>query len=364
MKIGVDARMMYGAWQYRGIGRYTKSILAFLPQEEILAFLPERQHVDSYRCVSEGHRFFPWWEQRVLPKLAAKENLTYLLCPSITSPVGKIPNTKKIVVVYDLIFMQSFSDLPVSHSIYNNMGRLYRRYVAPKAYSTADILISISHYTKLELCNRFQIAKEKVHVIPCSITNDWFIKEPVPATERKRYLLTVSGDSPSKNLIRLFEAFAIVIKESAYSDFKLRIVGVIASSRSFFYNKLKELNISENVVFEDFVNNDQLKVLYQEAWASLTLSLYEGFGIPIVEALASGAPVVCSNTTSMPEVAGDAAIYANPRDINSIASGILKIISLSPGERTTIALYGMKRARIFSEDVVSRQIMDFWSGII
>jgi glycosyltransferase involved in cell wall biosynthesis len=355
--------MMYGAWQHRGIGRYTASILAPLPKEAVIALLPHGQSLDTYRCISAGNSFFPWWEQKILPSLAKKADLTYLLCPSITSPVTKISKVKKIVVIYDLIFMQSFKDLPVSHSLYNNLGRLYRRFTAPKAYSSADILISISEYSKNELHERFGISKDRVHVIPCSITHDWFVEKPVPAQHREPYLLTVTGDGPSKNLSGLLEAYAKSVNNHGITNFKLRIVGVAQSSQSFFINKAKSLGIEDQIVFEKFISNEGLQNLYRKAWASISLSLYEGFGIPIVEAMASGTPVVCSNTTSLPEVAGDVAIFANPRDIDSMSGSILKIIRASPEERDKIALSGMMRSKIFSEEVVSQKIKDFWSKL-
>lgn len=363
MKLGVDARMMHGIWKHRGIGRYTKAILQPLKNNDVIAFLPKMQSIDAYQTISKGFDVFPWWEQKVLPQLAKKQHVNYLLCPSITSPVSSIANVRKIVIIYDLIFMESFSDLPASHSLYNNLGRLYRRFVAPKGYKTADILISISEYSRDELERRFGIAKNKVLVIPCSIPNDWWAEKPIPAAERERYLLTVSGDAPSKNLPILFEAFSKIVADDKYKDFKLKIVGVAPKSRSHFIAIIDKLNISENVVFEGFLNNDELKQAYRRAWASLTLSLYEGFGIPIVEAMASGTPVVCSNTTSMPEVGGDAAILADPRSIGNIVNALTKIMSASGAERDQMALDSMAWSRKFSEETVSKLITDFWTTL-
>lgn len=364
MKLGVDARMMYGAWQYRGIGKYTKSIISFLPKNNVVAFLPKNQTLDDHRCVSEGNGFFPWWENAILPKLAKREHITHLLCPSITSPLSNITNIKKIVVIYDLIFMQAFRDLPPSHSIYNNLGRLYRRYSVPKAYSSADLLISISEYSRSELNERFNIPKEKIHVIPCSISNDWFVSQPVNKSENTPYLLAVSGDAPSKNLPGLLKAFSIAVKDTNLKDFKLRIVGVNSSSKKYFLKIIKGLGIENQVILEDFVSKEQLQKLYREAWASLTLSLYEGFGIPIIEAMASGTPVVCSNTTSLPEVAGNAAIFANPRDIQSMVSAILKVITISSEDYLKMSIAGISQANLFNETIVAQKIKSYWSKVL
>jgi glycosyltransferase involved in cell wall biosynthesis len=363
MRLGVDARMMYGAWAHRGIGRFTKSILQQLPADDIVAFLPEKQTLKKYKTYSKGSSFFAWWEQIVLPGMVKNEKIDYLLCPSITSPIQKFRHAKKIVVVYDLIFMQPFSELPPSHSLYNNLGRLYRRLIAPRGYKTADLLISISEFSRDELYQKFGIPKEKVHIIPCSISADWYVAQSIAAGLREKYLITVTGDAPSKNLSRLLQAFANIINLSGFKNFRLVIIGVAQSSKDVFVDQAKKLNIEGNVVFEGFLDNNQLQQKYREAWGALTLSLYEGFGIPIVEAMASGTPLVCSNTTSMPEVAGDAAIYADPTSIDSMTEAILKIVSASAMRRDEMALCGMARSRKFSEQVVKEKIQTFWNSL-
>lgn len=363
MKIGVDARMLYGAWQYRGIGRYIKAMLQPLSTTDITAFLPQKQHIEGFKTISKGTGIFPVWEQEVLPGMASRQHLDYLLCPSITSPVKKIKGVKKIVVIYDLIFMLPLSKLPLSHSLYNNLGRFYRRFIAPRGYKTADILISISEFTKGELFTKFGVAKEKVQVIPCSIPNDWFVDDIVAAKNREKYFLTVTGDAPSKNLPRLLEAFSYIVHQTPFNDLKLKVVGVAKKSKPYFIEMAKKLNLADHVIFEGFLDNAQLQQAYRQAWGSLTLSLFEGFGIPIVEAMASGTPVVCSNTTSMPEVAGNAAIFADPTDVKSIMTALVKLAGATEVERDEMAKKGIIWSSKFSEAAVDKQINDFWRSL-
>jgi glycosyltransferase involved in cell wall biosynthesis len=364
IKLGVDARMLHGHWQYRGIGRFIKSMIKQLPDTSVTAFLPAGKTIERYKTISSGSSFFAWFEQKTLSDLAMREKPDYLLCPSITSPVKKIAGVKKIVVIYDLIFMQPVSELPLSHSIYNNFGRLYRKWVAPLGYKTADYLISISEYSKEEAHTLFGIDKKRIFVIPCSIPDDWFVEKPLAYGSRDRYFLTVSGDAPSKNLYKIIEAFSKIVREKQFDDFNLRIVGVTEKSKTHYQQFAKKAGVANHVVFESFQSNEQLKKLYQKAYASLTLSLYEGFGIPIVEAMASGTPVICSNTTSMPEVAGNSALFADPRNVDDMAEKMLFFLEEEEAYRELKALQGLEWSKRFSDNSVAEIIRKFWVSLV
>jgi glycosyltransferase involved in cell wall biosynthesis len=363
MKLGFDARMLLGEWKHRGIGRYIISLLKHVDDKNIVAYFPKNNISNEYKFFSKGHSFFPFWEQIILPQLISSNNLEFFLFPSITAPFRKFSNTKTIVIVYDLIFMLPFAELKPSHSLYNNLGRLYRRLIAPLVYIKCDFIIAISEYSKNELSNTFKISKDRIFVIPCSITNDWFINKPIPSHDRKKYFLAVSGDAPSKNLFNIIEAFSFFFKLIDDKSFILRIVGVKSSSQRHFIKFAKKLNIENNVIFDKLIKNSELQSLYRNAWCSLTLSLHEGFGVPIVEAMASGTPVICSNSTSMPEVAGDNAIFADPKNISDIVNSMVKIYNMSAIDRDDIASKALVDSHRYSESSVEKEIINFWSKL-
>jgi glycosyltransferase involved in cell wall biosynthesis len=363
MKLGLDARMLVGKWKHRGIGTYILSILNSNDKNEILGLVPKNQFIDTYKYESKGFSFFPFWEQILLPFFIKKGNFSHFLFPSITSPLLKIKSLKKILVIYDLIYMIPFSELPPSKSFYNNFGRIYRRFIVPLSLKSTDYIITISDFSKFELYNIFNVPLKNITVIPCSISNDWFVNDIIPASIRKKYFITVTGDAPSKNLMNIILTFHKLKIDNVLNGFQLLIVGLNNKSKIKFQKILISMDLQNDIILKDFVHKNELQKLYRESWASLTLSLYEGFGIPIVEAMASGTPVVCSNTTSLPEVAGGCAILTNPRSIDDIANSIIKIMNETNDNRDIISANGFHHSLKYKESNVKYVIDKFWEEI-
>lgn len=359
MKLAVDARLM--AEHPRGMGQYARALVEPL-RHELLALLPRNQSTTEWESLSAGASFFPWWEQKVLPELAQRGGATHLLCPSNTAPLRRIRGVKTIVVIHDLIFLRPLSELPASRSLYQNMGRLYRRAIVPAAAERADVLATVSEYTRNELADRFGIDHSRIHVVPNSLDAAWYALEPLHDAERGRYILTVTGEAPSKNLSALLKAFALMQAEGVGKEMVLRVVGIKPAFHGSYLAEVVGLGLSKKVVFESYVSEPELRRMYREAWAFVLPSLYEGFGIPLLEAMASGTPVVCSNTTSLPEVVGDAAWMFDPRNCEDMAAALGEAVS-SAAERPRRASAGLARAEMFRREVVSRDIEKFWNSV-
>ena len=362
MRLGFDARMLFGKWRHRGIGGYILTLLKPLNDKYILSFLPRNQEIDDYLCIPKGISFFPIWEQILLPYYMYKHKLNIFLFPSITAPIFTFSKIKKIFVVYDLIFLIPFKELQPSRSVSNNLGRIYRRILFPLLIKSAKNIICISEFTKTELNTKFNISLENINVIPCSITNDWFVTKIIPSYAREKYFISVTGDVPSKNLNNLLLSFSIIKKINKLNGFKLRLVGIQNSSKKKILKKINSLNLNNEVIIEEFLLTSDLQNLYQKSWASLTLSLYEGFGVPVIESMASGTPVICSNTTSLPEVSGGCSILVNPRSIDEIIYAIINMINASEVTRNKMSDDGFNNALKYSETNVSNTIIDFWKN--
>ncbi|MEZ8382421.1 glycosyltransferase family 4 protein [Vibrio splendidus] len=353
MKLGIDIRWMVN--NHRGMGRFAEFLIKPV-EDKIIAFAPNNIDSSNYKVVKKGNSFFPWWEQCILPLLSRKEKIDYLILPYNTGPIFGCGEAKRIVVIHDLIFMCSKDELPLSMSFYQILGRYYRRFVVPRVAKKANIIVTVSEYTKKELMEKLNVSENKIKVIPNSIQNEWF-SERMPLSERKPYLFTVAGEAPSKNVSNLLKAFSLA-RGNIDGNIKLRIAGIKVAHHAVFIAQTKTLGIENHVEFLGFVSDKALQQQYREAQAFVFASLFEGFGIPLLEAMASGTPVICSNSTSLPEVVGDSALLFNPRDVSDIANKIVNIFSDDDSGRMVDHAY--LRACKFSEDAVNRKIKTFW----
>lgn len=177
-------------------------------------------------------------------------------------------------------------------------------------------IITVSEFSRREISEYYHLNKDKFIIISNAVS---WKKRSSSKDEKNKYILTVSSLDPRKNLIRLIRAF----NDLDISDYRLIIVG--AGNKNFKNEELNNL-IQDNIELKGYVTDDELKVLYQEATLFVYPSIYEGFGIPPLEAMTMGCPTVVSNETSLPEVCGDASLYIDPYDINSISGAIMSVI--------------------------------------
>lgn len=358
--VAVDARWMIG--DYRGMGRYAHALLEPVA-EKVTALLPSNSPQAAYPSVCRGSRFFPWWEQAVLPRICAEQGVSRLLCPYNTAPIRLRSSTELFLVVHDLIYLEPWSRLPLSISAYQTLGRLYRRQIVPLAIRRATKLITVSEYTRDQISSRFSISKDAIHVIPNSLDEAWYQEDPLSLDVREPYILAVSGEAPSKNLPALIRAFAKFRLKTGLlgKNVSLRIVGIKQPHQPYFIRLAEAVGIAGNIKFEPFVDEATLRRLYREAWLFAMPSLFEGFGIPVLEAMASGTPLACSNTTSLPEVAGDAGWLFDPRDDDDIASTLCSAWTDVSG-RLEKSQLGLNRAQLYRRAVVNESISSFWSA--
>lgn len=361
MKVAVDARLMVN--HPRGMGQFARALVAPLSQSEIVALLPQSQTTTQWPSISKGRSFFPWWEQANLPQLTRSSGATHLLCPSNTGPIAPIEGVKTMAVVHDLIYMESIATLPLSPSLHQNLGRLYRRLVVPRLLGHVNHIITVSNFTARQIMERYNIGAARMSVIPNSVEDDWFVKAPLLETDRLPYLLTVAGEAPSKNVAGLLAGFAAFLAVEPHSKLSLKIAGVSSAHHAAFQTKAQELGIADRVALLAPCTIETLRLLYRQCFGFIFASLYEGFGIPLLEAMASGAPIVCSNTTSLPEVAGQSAWLFDPKQPTSIAWALVQL-SDSADERLARAGDGLARAAMFRRPKVAEQIRAFWETLL
>ena len=355
-RIGYDARFSLG--EYRGMGRYLRRLIQPV-QAQSIGFVADGDSDPELRIRARGFRFFPLWEQLSLPRRAQEACAEFLIAPYNTAPLHTPHGLKLILVLHDFIYLRSTSELPLSRSAYQNFGRLYRRWNVPRAVHRAHRIICVSEYTRQELLRRFRVDANKVCVIPNTVDASWFRLESTRSNENENYVLCVSGEAPNKNLDRALHGFAEYCRIARDKTTRLKVAGVKRAHQAAFVKIASQLSIVDRVMFLDYLPYEDLQLLYAGARAFFFPSRDEGFGIPVLEALAAGVPVISSNAASLPEVAGEVALYFHPDSVSGMGEQLSAVLT-NPQLQVTMSHRSRERAARFHPRAVDAMIAQFW----
>jgi glycosyltransferase involved in cell wall biosynthesis len=233
----------------------------------------------------------------------------------------------------------------------------------------SDCILTVSEASKHDILHYFNVAAEKIVVVSNAIDERFSLSpdEEDIARVRERYqldqrfVLYVGNIKPHKNLVRLIQAFD-VLRRGELEDLKLLIIGDEISKHPALRRAVHEHKLHQHVRFLGYLPDDTLAILYRLAAVFVFPSLGEGFGLPPLEAMASGTPVVTSNVSSLPEVAGDAAIFVDPYDVSSIVDGMRRVLT-EPALAESLRRKGLRRAREFSWERSVRRTLDVYRAV-
>lgn len=227
----------------------------------------------------------------------------------------------------------------------------------------ADLIFTISEFSKHDIIKHYNVPEEKIRVTYPGIDAERYSRSiaasEIELTKRKYaidtdYILYLGTLQPRKNLVRLIRAFS----QSDASSLKL----VISGKKGWLYDEIlkegKRLDIQRRIIFTDYLKPEETPALVKGAKAVILVSLYEGFGLPIAEAMALGTPAVVSNTSSLPETIGDVGIKVDPLDVKSIARGINQAIQLNESQRNNILVKSKQRSNLFSWEACARKTLE------
>lgn len=291
---------------------------------------------DTTSLVSENnfivHRlpagFYPKWEQLSLPSFVKKLNPDLLHCTANTAPL--FYKGKMLVTIHDLIFMDKTDS---QGSAYQKFGNYYRKLIVPKVAKKATKIATVSKFSKQEIVQRLGIDEDKVRVIYNGvseifqlITNET-LKQNIAAKYKlpHQFILHIGNTAPRKNTVNVLKAYEIFLSKNIAAQ-PLVILGCKAD---FIQSLLHQNNLNipaEKMLIPGYIASQDLPVIYNLTSLFLYPSLSEGFGLPVLEAMACGAPVLTSNNSSLNEVSGQAAKLVNPKNVEEIAAAIQQVI--------------------------------------
>jgi len=370
VRIAIDARKL----RDYGIGTYVRNLLRHLgrqaPSHEYVVFCRE-QDCDAveesgprFRAVVEPAGGYSVAEQFALPMDLRREAVDLFHAPHYVLP--PLTPCRSVVTIHDCIHLRFPQYLP------SRIGYAYARAQMWTATHKAARVITVSEASKRDILRYFRVPESRIDVIYNAI-DDRFWREPSPdeiARVRERYRLTApfvlyAGNiKPHKNLERLIEAFNLLRQNSpAQRDVELLIIGDEISKYATLRRAVHRYKLHKHVRFFGFVPDQTLAALYRLANVFVFPSLYEGFGLPPLEAMASGTPVIASNVSSLPEVVGDAALMIDPYEPGAIADAMRQVLTDS-ALCADLRTRGLARAREFSWERSVARVREIYEEVL
>lgn len=327
------------------------------PGEDHCVESSKNVHIIELQCPS-----YPLWEQWALPRIAKNYGIELLHCTSNTAPIWcDIP---LVLTLHDIIFLEPRDKQ--NHSLYQNMGWLYRRLDVPRILDKCRRIITVSNFEMENIITKLRIPRERMAMIYNGY-NEWF--HPMEDTQEvfKKYIpengffFFLGNTDPKKNTERTLIAYSNYLNRSQVKR-NLLMADLDPEYLNGIIDRNHIENIREHIVMPGYIVNSDLPYIYNNAFAFLYTSLRESFGIPLLEGMACGVPVITSNTSSMPEIGGKDAILINPEHSDEITDVMLKL-------ETDNAFYekqkeiGLERAKLFSWRKTAEQLLKLYEEV-
>jgi glycosyltransferase involved in cell wall biosynthesis len=377
VRVAIDIRRV-GSF---GIGTYIRNVVRTLarlgPQHEyVLIGLPERfaelgALPENFTCVA-----LPHLERAVRAYFAFDNIVKQQRCDIVHVPHmfwrPRAMSRPYLVTAHDVLtYMFPRADR-------STFRRLFHKRLSRRSLAGASRVLAVSNFTRSEIVRYFHIPEEKIEVIPNAIDERFRMGHATDAdraliAERYQvnypFLLYAGNIKPHKNLVRIIEAFSVLKaelknlkNEEKFPDLKLIIIGDELSKHPDLRRTVIRSGVERDVRFLGFVSIDTLRIFYDLAKVFVFPSLYEGFGLPPLEAMALGTPVVTSNTSSLPEVVGQAAVLVNPENVFEITRGLRRVL-LDQDLREKLKAAAIDQSQRFSWDISVRRLLEVYNQV-
>ncbi len=312
---------------------------------------------------------YPTWEQWALPKAAKEEGCDILHCTSNTAPISL--GMPLITTLHDIIYMESISIFKKGGTWYQKIGNLYRRFVVPRVVKKSDSIITVSKYEKNRIAEFFKIPESDSRLIAIyNGVTEYFRKidnqKELDRVKRlyglpDKFLFFLGNTDPKKNTPGVLKAFSNYL-ENTNDDMYLVMLDFEESALSKILNDIGDNELRSRIILTGYVVNTDLPAIYNLCNIFLYPSLRESFGIPMLEAMRCGVPVITSNTSSMPEVSGGAAYIVDPYKPEEITNAIITLLN-NKELREELVKKGFERSQKFSWKNMAKEVLELYKSV-
>lgn len=371
MNIGIDGR---AAKWYRGtgIGTYTHQLISslnsidnindyliFLPDGSSLKDLKDNFHIETVKANLEEN----FWDEVSVPNILNNKNMALYHVPQNGVGLSSNVNCKKVITLHDII------PLRMPETVSERYLKIFNDEL-PNMLPQCEGIITVSEFSKKDISKEFNFPEEKIFVTPLAAEDIYkpmnkYICRDILKNKygiESKFVLYVGGFSPRKNILGLIEAFSLIPNKKR-NDVKLVITGKKGISYSKYQKRADDLNISNDVIFTDFIPLEDMPVFYNAAEVLVFPSFYEGFGLPPLEAMACGTPVITSNVTSIPEFYSNSALLIDPYNIDELSSKIEQVLNDSLLMLQMIKS-GLERSLDFSWSITAKKTVYAYNAML
>lgn len=381
MRIGIDGHRLFRRRKH-GMEIVTIELIKNLQildtENQYYIFVEPDQDKD---CIKETENFkivnikvgsFPIWEQFALPFYASKYHCDLLHCTSNTAPMFlKIP---LIVTIHDMIYLEKsyFKIIDNQGTSYQRFGNMYRRFIVPRIAKSAQKIITVSDFEKHQINDYFHFSPSINKVISIyNGVNEHFRKindlDALRSIKEKynlpdEFILFLGNTDPKKNTTNVIKAYFEFLKSNP-GNIKLVIIDYQVEQLKKQLNEIGNQELAENIHLTGYVINADLPAIYSMSKMFLYPSLRESFGIPLLEAMHCETPVITSNTSAMPEVAGDASLLINPFEPNEISKA-MKLLNSNQELRNDLKIKGLAQSSKFSWRTMAENVLQTYYDVL
>ena len=364
-KHGMDMVALELINELQKIDSENEYVIFVKPDEDVNAI----KETANFKIVKLAGGPYPTWEQIALPKAALKEGCDILHCTSNTAPV--VSNIPLVTTLHDIIYMESISLLGKSGTWYQKFGNMYRRLIVPKIVKKSDKIITVSKFERNRISEFFKLPKDDKRLVAIynGVTEHFKkIDDEVELDRVKQlyklpdnFLFFLGNTDPKKNTPGVLKAFSDYLKKTG-DDMYLVMLDYEESALNSILADIGDTDLKSRIILTGYVINTDLPAIYNLCKIFLYPSLRESFGIPMLEAMRCGVPVITSNTSSMPEVSGNAAFIIDPYKPNEITNAIIELIN-NEELRTDLIQKGIKQSKKFSWRNMAKEVLSLYKTV-